>query len=66
MTLCLTPHPTRSEVACDKSEPCFGFHANALANESWPGNPLPVREETKEKASTRKGRLATIAQRASR
>lgn len=63
---CSVPHPEQPDVLCDKGQPCFGFHANALAGLSWPGNPLPVREAPKEGAKTRKGKLALIAQRASR
>lgn len=66
MTECSTSHPERPEVLCDKADPCFGFHANALVGLTWPGNPLPKREEPKEGAKNRKGKLALIAQRASR
>lgn len=65
MSPCSEPHPSRPDVLCDKSSPCFGYHANALVGESWPGNPLPVREELEKKGS-RKGQLALIAQRATR
>lgn len=62
---CSTPHPERPDVLCDKGVPCFGFHANARARMTWPGNPLPPREEPKGKSGgSRKGQLALIAQRA--
>lgn len=65
MTLCSTPHPERADVECDKSLPCYGFHANALVKVSWPGNPLPPRAEKPTRKSSRslKAELALIAQR---
>jgi hypothetical protein len=63
---CSTPNPERPEVLCDKGQPCFGFHANAIAGLTWPGNPLPEREDPKKGSGSRKGKLALIAQRASR
>lgn len=63
---CSAPNPDRPDVLCDKGLPCLGLHANALEGLSWPGNPLPVREEPKKGSASRKGNLALIAQRASR
>jgi hypothetical protein len=64
MTACATTHPERPDVACDKADPCFGYHANALVGVSWPGNPLPERPEPEKKNTNRKAKLAMIAERA--
>lgn len=66
MTLCLTPSPSDALVLCDKPQPCYGFHANATASLTWPGNPLPERPAEPKKGKTRKGDLALIADRAQR
>lgn len=67
VTLCLSTNPQDSEMRCDKPSPCYGFHANALAGVSWPGNPLPQRPEpTQGRGKARKADLAMIAQRAQR
>lgn len=67
MTLCLAPNPSDSAVLCDKPKPCYGYHANVTASQSWPGNPLPERPaETSKGSRTRKGALALIADRAQR
>lgn len=59
MTLCLAPNPSETTVLCDKPQPCYGFHANASASQSWPGNPLP--ERTADEPRGRKNRKATLA-----
>ena len=64
MTTCASAHPERPDVTCDKSVPCYGYHANATAPASWPGNPLPERPKPEKKGSNRKAALAMIAQRA--
>ena len=67
MTLCLAPNPSDSAVLCDKPHPCYGFHANATASQSWPGNPLPERvKEAPRGGKNRKAALALIADRAQR
>jgi len=66
LTLCSESHPTRSDVKCDKGVPCFGLHANAREGLTWPGNPLPVRQEPEKGRKSRKADLALIAQRARR
>jgi hypothetical protein len=53
-------------VLCDKPQPCYGFHANATASTTWPGNPLPERPAETKRGKTRKGDLALIADRAQR
>lgn len=41
--LCGEPHPDQPSVQCDKAKPCYGYHANALRDLVWPGNPKPRR-----------------------
>lgn len=59
---CASPHPEQQDTLCDKDTPCSGYHANAQAKKVWPGTPLPDPAPTN--GTTRKGRLALIAQRA--
>ncbi len=67
MTLCLAPNPSDTTVLCDKPGPCYGFHANVTASQSWPGNPLPERPaEPSRSKGNRKASLALIADRAQR
>ena len=67
MTLCLTPNPSETAVLCDKPGPCYGFHANATAGKTWPGNPLPERPaEAPRGRKNRRAALALIADRAQR
>jgi hypothetical protein len=64
--LCLTPDPSDTVVLCDKPSPCYGFHANATASRTWPGNPLPERPAEALRGRNRKAALALIADRAQR
>lgn len=64
MTICGEPHPEREGVECDKSAPCFEYHANAPAKAVWPGTPLPPQEKTSKGGGSLKGQLALMASRA--
>jgi hypothetical protein len=64
LAVCSVPHSENPSVLCDKTLPCFGLHANARKHLTWPGNPLPVRQEPEKGRGTRKAQLALIAQRA--
>lgn len=39
--LCGEPHPDKSEVRCDKTVPCYGYHSSVPYDLTWPGNPKP-------------------------
>jgi hypothetical protein len=60
---CCEPHPHHHYVRCDKTAPCYGYHANAPLHLVWPGEPFPEPEPLPEKARTRKGQLAEKAAR---
>lgn len=63
MAACDAPHPERPELRCDKSAPCYGYHANAPANTIWDGTPLPP-SPVSVRSGSAKARLALMARRA--
>lgn len=46
--LCGERHPERPEVACEKTMPCYGYHASGKYKLTWEGRELP---ETKDQRS---------------
>jgi hypothetical protein len=64
--LCGEKHPQDPTVVCDKTAPCWEYHANALAHMTWPGRPLPPSPAPSRATGSIKGRLALMAQRAQR
>lgn len=64
MKLCDEPHPEREGVTCDKSAPCWGYHANAKDGAVWPGTALPPTETASRTRASVKGQLALMASRA--
>jgi hypothetical protein len=62
--LCGAVHPEDAAITCDKGRPCFVYHANAGAQQTWSGIPLPPSPVTSKATGSVKGRLALIARRA--
>jgi len=66
--VCGAQHPERTEVSCDKSAPCTGYHANAGAKITWGLTELPqpaVTSPTRRRRERGPGKaaLAQMAQR---
>jgi hypothetical protein len=42
--LCNEPHPELPQVLCDKPKPCWAYHQNVLAKETWGVREMPQHE----------------------